>query len=170
MRRLHHLVFIGLLLVASPLAAQTLPIPPVTGPQFPLPIMVAPFNTLISQINAVLVPVLGTTPSSGTTVNNITLTGGATGSNAVIGLQAGADTNAGITIDPNGSGNIQFFGAGDTGVFKMGNSAGFVKTLGFAACPAVANQSKAPLGVQTVVTGYLIVKDWLDQPHGVPAC
>lgn len=158
------------LMLAAPAGAQTLPIPLVTGPQ-DVSQMRAIFNTLIGQINAVLVPVFGysTTPN-GTPVNLISLSGGLTGSNATIGLQPGADANAGITINPNGSGNIQLFAQGDTGTLKFGNEGAFVKAYGLGACPGALGLNKQPIGVQPVVTGFLIVKDWLGASHGVPAC
>ena len=159
----------GGLFRADAAAAQTLPMPFLQGPQ-PVPAAVVMFNTLIQQINAVLVPVLGFSPSSGgATVNNISLTGGLTGSPAVIGLQPGADANAGIQINPGASGNIILFGQGDTGVLQFASSASLVPATGFAACPGVV-PNKAPLGVQGVVTSYVIVKDWLGNKHGWATC
>jgi hypothetical protein len=158
------------LMLAAPAFAQGLPIPLLKGPYDP-GAGLQTFNTLIVQLNNVLVPSLGssTNSSGGALVNQVSLTGGSTGNSATIGLQPGADPNAGISLNPNGSGNIQFFGVGDTGVLQFGNSASFVTATGFAACPGV-NPGRAPIGVQGVITSYIIVKDWLGKSHGWATC
>ncbi len=159
-----------LMLTALSAGAQTLPIPLFSGPSDPSQ-MRTYFNNLILSINAILVPALGaTTTSAGTAVNLISLTGGITGSNAVIGLQAGADTNAGITINPNGSGNIVLFSQYDTGVLQFGNQTGFTPATSLIACPGVQAGKAAPLGVSATVTGFTPIKDWLGRVHAWPAC
>ena len=152
-------------------AAQTLPVPYLQGPQ-QVPAAIPMVNSLIQQLNAILVPVLGpsTGPGGVALVNNTALTGGVTGSPAVIGLQPGADANASIQIKPNGTGNIVLFGQGTTaGVLQFASSGSFVPATGFAACPGVI-PNKAPLGVQGVVTSYLVVQDWLGNKHGWATC
>jgi hypothetical protein len=149
-------------------AAQVLPIPSVPGPYDPSQAL-ATFNTLINQINGVLVPALGATvTSAGTAVNTIALTGGVTGNSAVIGLQPGADANAGILIRPNGSGNLTLLGLSGTGVVQFGNQASFVSAPSLTACstPGLA----AIQGVKSTVQGMLIVKDWLGVARGLQAC
>ena len=155
--------------LGAPVFAQGLPVPLLRGPQDPSQTQVV-LNNLINQINGVLVPALGaTTTPAGTAVNTIALTGGVTGSNAQIGLQPGADANAGIQINPNGSGNIVLFGQGDTGSLQFGNSTAFVPATGFAACPGVIPNA-APMGVRGTITSYIIVKDWMGNSHGWATC
>ena len=161
--KLMRFVLIALALAAStPAVAQTLPLPLVTLPQDASQ-MRSTINTLINNINNVLRPIF---PAAGA-INSITLVGGATGVSAKIGLGATADANAEIIIDPNGSGNIVLFQSDDTGNLQFGNSAAFIRANGFSACPAVG---KGTLGVNAVVTGHLIVRDWLGTKHGIPTC
>ncbi len=152
-----------------PLYGRAQTSPPVASfnpSQLQIPATGADFNTLINRINAILVPALG---SGSGLVNLIGLSGGTAGNNAQIGLQPGADANAGIQINPNGSGNIILFGSSDTGVLQFGSSSSLVPATGFAACPGVI-PNKAPIGVQGVVKGYIIVKDWLGNSHGWATC
>lgn len=168
MKRLPYLVLCALM-SAAPAFAQTLPMPLLKGPLDPSQTL-ATLNSLIIQINNVLVPALGPSSSpSGTLVNQISMTGGLTGSPGVIGLQPGADANAGIQINPNGSGNIILFGQSDTGTLQFGSSSSLVTATGFAACPGVV-PGKPPLGVKGTVTSYVIVKDWLGNSHGWATC
>ena len=155
---------------AAPAFAQTLPMPLLKGPLDPSQTL-ATLNSLIVQINNVLVPIFGfSTTSAGPVVNTISLLGGVAGANAVIGLQPGTDPSSGITIDPNGSGNIQLFGQSDTGSLKFGNAAAFVPTGTLIACPGVPPGKSAPVGVSTVVTGFVPFKDWLGRSHAWAAC
>lgn len=150
---------IALAMGAAPVMAQSPPIPLVTGPQAPAQ-MNSTFNRLINQINAILVPIL---PAGGGLAVTPTSTG-----DGVVGLSFGAGANAGIRINPNGSGNITLFGDGDTGNLKFGNTTAFTKASGLVACPgAVANM---PVGVAPALSGYLIVQDWSGKKHGVPTC
>ena len=167
MKRLHYLVLCALM-TAAPAFAQTLPMPLLKGPLDPSQTL-ATLNSLITSINNVLVPALGpsSTPS-GTLVNQISMTGGLTGSPGVIGLQPGADANASIQINPNGSGNIILFGQADTGSLQFGNTGAFVKATGLSSCPGASK--KMPFGVGQTVTGYFMVQDWTGAKHGVPAC
>lgn len=162
--------FLAALTLAAPAFAQTLPFQNLRGPLDPSQTL-ATLNSLINAMNGVLVPALGASASSaGPSVNVIGMTGGTTGVNANIGLQPGANPNAGITINPNGSGTIQLFGDGDTGTLKFGNQTNFVLAKTLVACPGVPAGSAAPLGVSTVVTGFVPFKDWLGRSHAWAAC
>jgi hypothetical protein len=152
-----HGVFVG-----ASAAAQTLPIPYLSGPQDPSQ-MNATINSVIQRINAVLSPVLA---SGSTSVNNVAITGGVTGSPLVIGLQTGADANAGITISPNGSGNVKLFSQNGTGVLQFGNQTSFV-TAGLANAPGIVS-GKAPLGMSDHLRGYILMQDWLGRSYGFP--
>jgi len=156
----------GLLTANTAAAQSTPPIPTFNAAQLQIPATGADFNTLVQKINAILVPLIPAAPGA---VNLISLTGGVTGSPGVIGLQLGADANAGIFINPNGSGNIILFGPGDTGVLQFGNAADFVPATGFASCPGVI-PNRAPIGVGGTVSSYVIVKDWLGNSHGWATC
>ncbi len=151
---------LALMFGAGIASAQMRPIPLLTGPFDPGSTQ-GTFNTLIAQIDNILAPLLPT--GGGIAIPPSTTTG-----NGTIGLDTTAGTNAGITINPNGSGNITLFGDGDTGTLKFGNTSAFIKATGLAACPgAVANM---PLGVGKTVTGYFIVQDWTGTKHGVASC
>ena len=142
-------------------SAQMVPIPLLTGPFDPGSTQ-ATFNTLIRQIDAILAPLL---PTGG----GISIPPSTTGSgNGVIGLDGTAGANAGIQINPNGSGNIILFGDGDTGSLQFGNTSAFKAARGFSACPGTSKN--VPLGVGQTVTGHFIVQDWAGRSHGVPAC
>ena len=150
-------------------------IPYIQGPTEP-PTLAGPLNTLINQINAILSPltggpaVNGGQPGSGTpAVNNIQLISAATGSLAQIGLQPGADPNAGIQINPNGSGNIVLFALGDTGVLQFANTGSFVSAPGLSPYPGRVPGALALMGVQSTVQGAFVFKDWLGITRGVPA-
>lgn len=149
-------------LIAAPAVAQTLPIPSLVGPSDPSQ-MNATINNLIRQLNNILQPVISNAPAA---VNLISLAGGTTGNAATIGLQTGADTNAGIQINPNGSGAITLFGQTDTGTLKFGNQASFV-TAGLANAPGIA-AGKAPLGMSDHLRGYILMQDWLGRSYGFP--
>jgi hypothetical protein len=152
-----------LVLVTLPAWAQTLPIPLVTGPQDPSQLNQT-INTLIAQINGVLVPAFGSTVigSSG-----VSLGPGQPGGPGVIGLQPGAGANTGIQITPNGSGNIILFSGTTTGVLQFANSSAFVPA-GLANAPGIV-PGKQPLGMHDHLSGYLIVQDWLGRSYGVAA-
>lgn len=154
----------ALLLLPALAEAQRPPIPLFSGPWDPANTQ-ASVNTLILEINAILTPILGGQTGA---VNFPTLTGGLTGAPGVIGLAPAADANAGIQINPNGSGNIILFGSGDTGVLQFGNATAFLPLPGMALAPGVL-PNKAPLGMSDHLTGYFIVQDWLGRGHGVAA-
>ncbi len=150
--------------VAATAGAQQPPIPLFSGPVDPASNRRA-LNTLVNEINAILSPLL---PAVSGAVNFISLTPATTGNNAVIGLVSGADTNAGITINPNGSGNIVLFGQLDTGILQFGNVSSFRTASGLTPCPG--NGTARIAGTSNVVTGHLIVQDWLNRKHGIPVC
>jgi len=162
-------ILAAMMLAALPVAAlaQTLPIPLFSPSQLQIPATGTDFNSLIVRINATLQPTL-VSPSGA--VNLISLTGGLTGTPAIIGLQPGADSNAGIQINPNGSGNIILFGQADTGVLQFGSQAMFVPATSLIACPGVPAGKSAPMGVSTTVTGFTPIKDWLGRTHSWPTC
>lgn len=141
------------------------PIPLFSGPQDNSQLFLY-LNSLVTAINAINGPLL---PPVQGGVNNISLTGGVTGSPATIGLQPGSDPNGGIQINPNGSGNITLFTSGDTGVLAFGSTAVFAQATGLAACPAIT-YNRVPFGVQPNVQGYVLIQDWLGRRHGIPAC
>lgn len=152
------------MVAALPAWATSPPIPLFSGPWDPANTG-ANVNTLILEINAILTPAL---PAVSGAVNLISLSGGLTGQPAVIGLQSGADANAGIQINPNGSGNIILFGVNDTGVLQFANSSAFLPLPGMALAPGVL-PNKAPLGMADHLTGYFLVQDWLGRSRGVAA-
>ncbi len=160
--------FLFALMLAAPAVAQTSPPVASFNPsQLQIPATGVDFNTLINRINAILVPALG---SGSGLVNLIGISGGTTGNNAVIGLQPGADANAGIQINPNGSGNIVLFSQYDTGVLQFGSQASFIPTTSLIACPGVPAGKAAPIGVSNTVTGFTPIKDWLNRTHAWPVC
>lgn len=156
----------AIIALLPPAGAQTPPIPNFNPSQLQIPATGADFNTLIRSINAILVPLV---PGGSAGVNLISLTGGVTGSPAVIGLQSGADANAGIQINPNGSGNIVLFSQTDTGVLQIGNQASFVPANSFVACPG-ATIGHPPFGMKGVVSGYFAMKDWLGRNQWSLTC
>lgn len=131
-------------------------------------------NTLVLSINAITGPLL---PAVTGGVNSISLTSGVTGSPAVIGLQPGGDTNAGININPNGSGNISLFATTDTGVLQIANATSWfaAKGAGLVPCPgggAKGSDLAGGLlqgGMQTV-QGYEVHEDWLGRAYWLPGC
>lgn len=166
-------------------AARAASVPLVNPQQLQIPSIGGDLNTIINSINVILSPltgagaITGSTPGVSTTaVNVIALVPAITGTTAMIGLQAGGDTNAAITINPNGSGNIIMFGTGDTGVIQIGNSTGWypAKGAGVVPCPgggaAPANLAGGLLlqgGAQTVA-GYEVHEDWVGRPYWIPGC
>ena len=164
--RLRSVILSGALLLAALGSARADAIPLFTGPQDPSQIN-ANFNRLINQINAILTPLL---PSVDDSVNSISLTPAVTGGVATIGLQDGADDDASIGILPNGDGDIVLFGNTGTedGMLKFANSPAFVAAEGLAACPASSGYTA--FGVGATVSGYLVVKDWLDVKRYLVAC
>lgn len=166
MQRLAGLVA-ALVLAAVPALAQA-PIPYMKGPLDPSQ-QLATFNTLIQEIDGFLAPVF---PQVANQANYVSLIGGTTGIGATIAA-AGADSNVALKVSPKGNGNIVLFSSADninsTGVIKVGNLASWLPVRGMALCPAVV-PGQAQLGMADHITGYLIVKDWLDRPHGMPGC
>lgn len=148
------------------------PQPPIVGvgPGFDPSNPAANINNLIAAINRVITPLVPLTPGA---VNFIALQGGVSGNGAVIGIQPGGNANVAIKIQPAGNGNIVLFDSivnqNSIGLIKVGNIASWVPTTGLEGCPAV-NPGKAPLGMADHVTGYLMIKDWLDRQHGIPGC
>jgi len=164
MKRLLSLVFLGLAMSSA--AFAQLPIPVLRGPQDPSQ-ATAVLNNLINQINGILVPSIGGPTGA---VNMLSMTGGLTGQPGVIGFQSGADTNASIQINPNGSGDIILFSQYDTGVLKFANQTMFVPAKSLIACPGVPEGKAAPIGVSNTVTGFTPIKDWLGRSHAWPTC
>jgi hypothetical protein len=159
-----------LLGAAAPVLASSAqpPIPLLTGPQDPSQ-MNATINGVINSINGILTPLVPATPGV-TAVNFVSLTPSRTGYPATIGLATGSDSNGSLAIVPKASGNIILFTANTTaGYLQFGNASAFTAATGFAACPGVTPH-KRPFGVDRAVRGFLVVKDWLGNQHGVPTC
>lgn len=161
---------IGLLLVAAlPTGARATntPLPYIRGAQ-DVSQLNNTLNTLINNINAILVPMQPNVPGA---VNFISLTPAAAGSVATIGIQGGGDANASLGLTGAGNGDIVLF-AGNTlsaGGLKFANSPGWTVAGGIAACPSV-NPQNPPFGVHTTIQGFFTFKDWLDRTRYVPAC
>ena len=156
---------------SSAAQAQVPPIPLVSGPQ-DLSQMRGTLNTLINEINAILVPAFPAQPGA---VNFPNMQATVTGQPGILGLSFGGDPNASLAIQPNGNGNVILFGASGTaqlgtGVLQIGNVASWVPAKGLAPCPAVSGGSTRPLGVGPTVTGYFQVGDWLGRIHSIAAC
>lgn len=160
------LAVLAFLALAPPALAQSLPLPLLTGPQ-DVSQMQTILNTLISEINAVLVPTFPAAPGA---VNFTTMQGGLTGQPAQIGLMPGGDANAGIFINPNGSGDVILFGPNDTGTLMLGNAASFISAPDLTACPSRAGARSQLLGIHSTVQGMFVFDDWLGIPRGVPVC
>lgn len=150
--------------------ARAAQVPPVNPNSLQIPNTGVDFNNLILQINGIL---SGALPATG---NNIILGNAPNGSVAVITTGGpGADPNAALAINPNGNGDIiLFYGQPptDTGVVQFANNFSWLPAKGLAACPA-ANNLPAVWGAETinpVITGYIIIEDWLGNAHGLPAC
>jgi hypothetical protein len=158
---------VALALLSGVATAQAASVPTVNSQNLQIPATGADFNAVINSINTILAPLTGGASAGG--VNAISLTPAGTGYPAQITLQPGADPNAGILINPNGSGNITLFGAGDTGVLQLGNSAGFVPANGLAACPGI-NPRNLPLGMKGVVSGFFAMQDWLGRNQWSLTC
>ncbi len=160
----------GLVTGFSQAGGQSLPIP-----QFSLPYDPSQsgnmINSLIVQLNTVLMPLGPNLPGQ---VNAISLGAGVTGSLAQIGLQPGADANAGIQINPNGSGNIVLFGQSDTGILQFGRITTYIKANALSPCPGmIPNRPPmlgGPGGISTVVTAFRMEADWLGYQYAVPVC
>ncbi len=170
-------ILVALLLAAAyPAGAASVPL--LTGPQ-DVSQMNATINGVINNINTILSPLTGgglingvAPGATGTAVNILSLTPGATGSPAVIGLQPGGDSNGSIQIVPDiPGGNIILFSSatGATGVLQFANSTAVVAATGLAACPGT-NPNRAPLGVKGTVSGFIPVLDWLGVAHALVAC
>lgn len=127
-------------------------------------------NTLIQRVNAILTPLQ---PTIAGAVNFVSLTSAPTGLGPVIGVQPGGDTNASIRVSPAGNGDISLFSSklnlSSTGHIKIGNMASWVKAPALATCPG-SKPGQPRFGVANTITGYLVIKDWLDQTHGMPGC
>lgn len=171
------------MLFLTPARASSITSPYLTGPSDPSQ-MNATVNGLVVAINNILSPLTGggavtgsSVPSAATVVNAISMTPAVSGSLASVGLQSGADANAGIQISPNGSGNVVLFGAGDTGVLQIANASGWypAKGGGVVPCPGGgAGPSSATSGLlqasgQTIA-GYFVNEDWLGRPYWIPGC
>src|SRR5712691_7768512 len=144
-------------------AATQLPIPLLSGPSDPSQ-MNATLNGVIAKINAILGPVILQTSGG---ENFISLSGGVSGAPAVIGLAPGAGADAGIQINPNGSGNIILFSQSNTGVLQLGNQASFVSAPGLSPNP-IGSRLASLYGVKNTVQGMFIFKDWLGRTRGLP--
>lgn len=155
---------------ANPSVANP-PMPPIlgVGPGFDPSNPAANTNALIAAINKILLPLV---PPVLNGVNFPQLTSGVSGVGVTIAA-TGSDANIAIKLQPQGNGNIVLFDAvnnlNSTGVIKVGNLASWRPMTGLANCPGVP-PNQPPLGMADHVTGYLVVKDWLDRPHGFPGC
>lgn len=157
-----------LLFVAARVDAASIPYPFLSGPTDPSQIN-ATINSLVIAINNILSPLTGG-PTVSTQINAIDLTAGTTGMPGVIGLQSGADTNAALQIQPNGTGNIILFAStGSTGVLQFANTNSFVAANGLGACPGIANKAP-PIGVAQTIQGFIVVQDWIGRTRNLPAC
>jgi len=160
----------GLVVLSAAGFAQTSPpLPYFSGPYDP-GVGWANFNKLVQELNAILVPtfqVYGPGPSS----NYIALVSTPSGQTPFLGLQPGADANAGIGISPNGNGNVVLFSSNpaSTGLLQIANTAAWVPANGLTACPGII-VNHAPLGVSNTVSGYFLELDWLGRKHASLAC
>ncbi len=159
------LAALALTVIAAMAHAASPPVPLITGPQ-DLSQMRGTLNTLINQINAILVPAF---PAGAGAVNFPSLSGGVTGQPIIIGVQAGGDANASISIQPAGSGNLILMGQANTGVVQFGNLASFVSAPSLSPYPGRVPSQAAIQGVHNTAQGVLLVKDWLGVTRGVPA-
>ncbi len=166
MKRLGVLL-IGLILLSTGAMAAVVPL--VRGPQDPGALNQT-LNQVIQSINGILSPLTGGTAPVVAGSNSIALNPGVPGQPAQIALQSGGDANAGIQINPNGSGNIILFGQGDTGLLQFANATSFIPATSLIACPGVPAGKGAPIGVSTTVTGFTPIKDWLGRTHAWPTC
>lgn len=156
--------------------AQAASVPLFSGPQGP-PTLLGPLNTLINLINGILSPLTGgggvNGPTGAAAAQTITLTPGAAGFPAVIGLGAGGDSNGSIQIVPDATGGIILFGQGATGNLVIANQVSWVPAQGLTPCPGV-DPKTGVLGLyggsSGLIAGYWLIKDWLDRPHFTPAC
>lgn len=165
-----------LMLVALPAWPQAYPTAPY-APQPPLNGVGVGFdpsnqaqnlNNLTQAINNILLPLIPYTPGA---ANFISLTPGANGDGPIV-ASYGSGTNVSVKVAPKGNGNIVLFSSLtplSTGLIKIGNLASWLPAQGMAACPAVVPR-RAQIGMADHITGYLVVKDWLDRTHGMPGC
>lgn len=150
----------------SPYAPQ----PPINGVGvgFDLSNPAANMNNLVAAVNKILSPLIPYTPNA---TGFISLTPGAQGNGPMIGSY-GAAASVNLKVVPQGNGNIVLFSSTNplsTGLIKVGNLASWLPAKGLAACPAVVG-GQAQIGMADHITGYLVVKDWLDRTHGMPGC
>lgn len=164
-------------------AAHAASVPLVHGPTEP-PTLLGPLNALVNSINTIISPLTGPDtgvykpfpPTIGATGNAIGFVEGQVGSPAIIRLQDGGDPNGAIQILPNGSGNIVLFSGysdlGSTGYLQFANAAQFVKAAaaGVERCPGGLIRKRTGTEVHGTIRGYILVKDWLGDTHGLVAC
>ncbi len=83
----------------------------------------------------------------------------------------GSDANTSLGLSSQGNGNIVLFAGNSTstGVLQFANASSFIKATGLGACPAVPALNP-PLGVSTVVTGYLVWSDIFGVKHSAVSC
>ncbi len=145
------------------------PIPYIIGPVDPGNGQ-ANLNSVIQEIDNVLGISFPQVPGA---VNTPTFGESVAGQPVIIGA-SGTDTNIPILIQPKGSGNIELFGQGQTGVLSFNNQFSFLPATGIAACPGFppngAYASNLGIGVKSVVTGAIWITDWMNRPHALPVC
>lgn len=179
------LLLAGLLLPGMLRAQVILPLPSISGPQDPSQLN-AIFNLLINELNAILVPAVGGVTLTAGLTNGLLVTPSTSTANTatsptvtplVISVGAGSSTNAGISIDPIGSGNVLLFGTGglagvgtNTGVLQFANLGSFVKANGLSPCPGMAVNRPPIIGVGSVVSDFFVVADWMGNLAAVPVC
>lgn len=182
-----------LALMAAPLVAHAQSV--FSGSPYPIPYyswadpssLTNTNNLLIQKINGFLLPQFPQTGGSNYPEFYAGTTTGPTISSAAEAVRIGPSGNNNIVLFPSDVGSASNYpGATSTGVLKVGNLASWIPAPGLAVCPGQNPAAGPPLwgpyetGNETsnlysaamghVVTGYLVVRDWLDRMHGVPAC
>ena len=157
-------------LVQSMGYARAASIAPFNAQQLQIPATGVDFNALIAAINCISA---GQCPATG---NNIFVLPASNGQvPTVVSGGPGSDPNTPIGINPSGNGDIiLFYGQPptDTGALQFANAYSWLPAKGLAACPAM-NGVAGVWGAETVnpvITGYIIIEDWLGNSHGLPAC
>ena len=164
------LALLGAIMFAA--AASAAVVPPVSGPLDPAD-MINTLNRVINNINLILSPLTGGPVPAKPGAPGISISQPSASSNIVIApAPGGSNPNVGIQLLPTGNGDVVFFGSypGNVGNIRFANAASIVPATGFAVCPGGPPGQQPPLGVNTVVKGYIIIKDWLGTKHGWATC
>lgn len=165
------LLLIGAALPAWPQAYTTAPYAPMSPLQGP-GVGYDPSNPavneqkLVAAINQILSPLYPYVPGA---AGFLSLVPGPTDASLVT---YGSAASVNLKVAPQGNGNIVLFPsttANSLGLVKIGNLASWRPARGLAQCPAVV-PGQAQIGMSDHITGYLVVKDWLDVSHGMPGC